>query len=455
MRGLPARWGVARGRAAIALLGVAATACSTAHYDRYETLREDWRRSEASAPAADRGDALFAGAPELLRGELVRQVLARSPSIRAARHAWRAALAIYPQVTSLEDPMLGAGVAPRSFDSDMVDDGYRFDLAQALPFPGKLRLKGEAALGEADAAAHDYTAVRLRLAAMASLLFDDYALAARSLDINGQHVALLEEFQRIAAARYAAGEASQQDPIQAEVERMHALHREIVLATSLRVVAEQINALLHRAPTAPLPPPSREAAIPPDPGEPPGALIASALAQSPEILAAGARVAAEQARVDLARREYFPDFTVTGAYDRIWQEEDLQPFVGLQMNVPLQIGRRRAAVEEAEARLAQAQSERLAAEDGVRAAVQPGADRLEEARHLAHLVHDRLLPAARDQVEAARSGFETGRDSFLVLIDAQRNLLDAELDHADALAEIGRRRAELDRAVGRVPGLDW
>ena len=453
MRANFARWGVARGRAV--LLALVATACTQTIHHRYETSSEDWRRSEAFAPAVDAGDQLFEGAPFLERGALVRLVLERSPNARAALHAWRAALARYPQVTSFDDPMLGAGLAPRSVGSDTVDDGYRLDLAQKLPFPGKLRLRGETALGEAEAASHDHTAVRLRLATMASLVFDDYAFAARSLEINDLHVALLEEFQRIATVRYEAGEASQQDPIQAEVELTHALHREVVLQTALRVTADQINALLHRSPALPLPPVPTGTVAPQEAHRAPDELVADALENSPDLLAADARVAAEQARVDLAWREYFPDFTVTGAYDRVWQEEDLQPFVGLQMNVPLQLGRRKAAVDEAEARLEQARSQRLAVEDDVRLAVHSGADRLAEARHIAHLFRDRLLPAARDQVAAARSGFETGRNSFLALIDAQRNLLDVELSHADALADVGRRRAELDRAVGRIPGLEW
>src|SRR3972149_3968205 len=79
------------------------------------------------------------------------------------------------------------------------------------PFPGESRLsrdalvragrEGEVAPGEADAARYDYQAVRLQLAAMASLLFDDYYFAERALEINGEHTRLLEEFQRIATVR--------------------------------------------------------------------------------------------------------------------------------------------------------------------------------------------------------------------------------------------------------------
>ena len=441
---------------ALWLLLAATTACATGNSARYRALSEQWQRSTPVAGAESASDdRLFEDEAFLERRALVHRVLERNPGLRAARHAWRAALERYPQVSALDDPMLGVGVAPRSLGSSRVDEAPKVDLSQKLPFPGKLRLRGEAALAEAEAGAHDYAAVRLRLAAMASQLYDDYYLAARSLEINAEHVGLLGEFQRIAAARYESGEASQQDPLQAEVELAHALHREVVLETALRVTADQINALLHRPPKAALPPPPVHALVPAEAPDPADDLIAQALEEEPALAAAAARVAVEESRLDLAWREYLPDFTVVGSYNWLWQEEDLQPFVGQQLDVPLQRGRRQAAVAEAEARVEMVRSQRLAVEDEVRRAVQSGVDRLAEAHHVERLYRDHLLPAARDQVDAARSGFETGRNSFLALIDAERNLLSVELGHEEALANLGRRRADLDRARGRVPGLAW
>ena len=93
--------------------------------------------------------------------------------------------------------------------------------------------------------------------------------------------------------------------------------------------------------------------VPLDAADPVAELVEQALGARPELAAAGARVAAEEARVDLAWREYFPDVTVTGSYNRLWQAKDLQPFVGVQLNIPLQLGSRRAAVEEAQAAASQ------------------------------------------------------------------------------------------------------
>jgi len=317
MRANTARRKVSAGLMAL----VASTACAATTPTRYKALAEDWHRSEAAAAPHMAGapDRLFAGALFLERRELVRQVLRRNPTVRAARYAWRAALARYPQVTALDDPMVGAGLAPRSIGSNRVDDAPRFDVSQKFPFPGKLRLRGEAALGEADAASHDHAAVRLRLATMASLLYDDYHLVSRSLEITARHVSLLEEFKRIATTRYEAGMGAQQDPIQAEVELTHALHRQIVLGTAHRVTTEQINALLHRPTHGDLPPTRAGDLVQSAPGDGPDQLITLALEHRPELAAAEARVGAEQARLELAWREYFPDFSLVGAYNGVMQ----------------------------------------------------------------------------------------------------------------------------------------
>ena len=421
---------------------------------RHRALEAEWQTRAPRGAAATADDPL-AGAPALSREQLVRSVLERNPTVRAARYAWRAALARYPQVTSLDDPMLGAGVVPPSFGSDTVNEAYQVDLSQKLPFPGKLGLRGEIALAEAEAAAKDHEAVRLRLATMASLLFDELYFLDRSLEINDEHLELLADFLRIATVRYEAGEAAQQAPLQAEVEQAHLIHRAVVLATSRRVVTEQINQLLHRPAGRPLPPLPRSLALPSAAVPDAEALLARALENRPEVQAARARVAGHDSAVSLARREFLPDFTLVGAYNGVMQESDLQPFVGLQVNVPLRLARRRAALDEARAELERSEAEQAGVEDEVGFAVVAAVERMREAHQVLQLFRDRLLPAAGDQVEAARAGFESGTNSFLALIDAERSLRTVRLGHEEAVANLSRRRAELDRAIGQIPGVAW
>ena len=415
---------------------------------RHHELEDAWQRS---APSHLASDDPFAGHVTLDRRALVAAVLARNPSIEAARWAWRAALARYPQETSLDDPMLEYSLAPASTGSSRVDTGQRVALSQALPFPGKLGLRGEIALAEAEAAASDHAAVRLRLAMLASLLFDQYYLTERKLAVNDAHRELLAELREIAVARYEAGTASQQDPLEAELEEAELLHREVMLRADRVVTGEQLNALLHRSPelSLPAPPAVLESHAPASDAR--AALLDRALADRPELRAADARVRAREAAVDLARREYLPDFRLMGTYDTFWAESELKPMLGVELNLPLRRTRRDAALEQARASLEEAKSMRAGTDAQVRLSVGRAHERLAETHHALEIVRDRKLPAAHDRVASARAAFETGQSDFSAVIDAERRLRDAELDHEETLVEVSRRHAELARALGELP----
>ena len=439
---------------AAALAGCAGPALDARHREqgrRFEATASPASAGAATPAVADRGDATFGALARLEREPLVREVLRRNPSLEAARQAWKATLERYPQETSLDDPRLGVAVAPRSFGSSAVKGGERVDLAQRLPFPGKLALRGESALALAEAAEGEFERERQRLAEATSLLFDDYYLAARAIEINAAHSALLEELLGAATARYAAGEASQQDPLAAEVELAHAMHDAHVLETARRLAVARIDALLHRPPDAGLPPPPDALAVPQGAAPDAAALAERALRERPDLRAAEARVRAEESAVALARREFLPDVTLVGGYDAFWQEQELRPSVGVELELPIRLARRRGALGEAQARRAQAASELAALEDAVRLEVTSGVDRVEEAHHVLRVIEDRTLPASRDRAAAARAGYETGRNDFDAVIEAQRTLRDAELDRERALADLSRRQAELSRASGVLP----
>lgn len=384
----------------------------------------------------------------LERQELCAAVLDRNPGIAAARQAWEAARERIAQAESLEDPMASYELAPLSLRGD-APFGHQLRLGQRLPFPGTLRLRGEVAAAEAAAAAQRVEEVRLRLWTMASLLFDDYYLVARALEINAAHLRLLEDLQELAVSRYGLGLGPQQAPIQAEVEAAHLMHRQIVLETDRRTLTAQLNALLHREPRAPLPEPPGELAAPL--GLESAGAEADVAAARPEIRAQREEIGARRAAVELRKLGSYPDFEVMASYNSMWDMEAHRWMVGAGVNLPIGRKRIRAGVAEAEAWLGSAESELARLEAEVRAEVAVARHELQKALHLIHLYRNRLLPAARDQIAAARAGFETGATPMVSLIDAERSLRTAELDYHQALADASSRHAELERALGRLP----
>ena len=394
------------------------------------------------------GDVVFA-ASILQRHFLIQTVLDRNPSVEAARLAWLATVETETQARSLNDPSLSYSMAPQSITDGDVRYGQVLRVAQRFPFPGTLKLQGRIAGAEAEASFEEWHEVRLDLATVASLLFDDYYVVHRALEINDEHTRLLEDLKRIATARYAAGIAPQQDPLQAEVELAHLMHDKVVLGSSRDVLVAQINSLMHRPPEAALPPPppslSRLSMV-----EPSG-LQDEALGNRPDLLASSAEVRAREAAVELKKKDSRPHFEAMTSYNSMWNQSEHRWMVGAAINLPVRRKRIRAGVAEAQARLAQRENERRRLEDQVRAQVQQAYIRLQEAHHVVELYQSRLLPAARDQVKAAVSGFETSQNSFLAVIEAEKNQRTVELRHQESLAAVYGRQAELDRSVGRIP----
>ena len=415
----------------------------------------------AVAPAAGEGavtapDEPFGGAAQLERRALLAAVARRNPTLEAARRAWEAAAAKPVQERSLPDPMLSYGAAPGSIAGSGLRFGQAIELSQDLPLPRRRRLRAHQAAAEARGAAADYRSALLDLLTSASQLYDDDWLVERSLAIVGQHRALLAELQRVAAGRYAAGLVPQQDPIQAELEGAKMLHRQVELEAERAAIESRLDALLHLPAGHSLPPPALD-----EPGSPETAAVqppadelgtaAAALARRPEVAAHTAEVEARRAALDLARLAGTPDLALRGSYNSMWNEPGYRWMVGLGVSLPVRRERLAAQRQEAEARLAGAQAELAATEDRIRAEVRGAAIAVQEARHLESIFDSRLLPAARDQVQAARSGFETGRGAFLGVIDAERSLRDIELGRERAVADLHRREAELDRTLGRLP----
>jgi outer membrane protein TolC len=428
--------------------------CATAGRSAFGATPSDFDAFVEDGAAGAAADGQVWSAPVLDRAAYVQAVLRRNRSLESARQAWRAAIGRTRQQGVLDDPMVNVDIAPLSIGSSTARFGWDAMISQHLPWPGKLALDESIARAEADAAKSDFEASRRELALTAALLFDDYFVDVRSIEINAHHVALMRSMQQAATAQYESGHGSAQDPLQAEFELTHMEHDTVILASQRDVTIAQMNELLHREPDAPLPPPPPELSVPPAPDVSDARrLEAEAVDRRPDIAAARAHARAEQARATRSARESLPDFTVSTQYNSMWDMAEHRWMVGLGVNLPIWTGRRGGMVDEADAMRAPYEADAARMSDAARTQVAVALKRLEESGHVLHLMDQRLLPVARDEVDAARAAFTTSQAPFVAVVDAEKNLRGVELDRQMAVADFDRRRAELDRALGRIPGL--
>jgi outer membrane protein TolC len=347
--------------------------------------------------------------------------------------------------------MLTGWMAPATIDARPLNYAQRVELTQKVPFPGKRQLRGETALAEARAADNEVDDTRLQLIEAAQDAFYEYYLVGRSLSVNAQNLELLREFRRNAETRYRTGQVPQQDILQADVEIGRQQERQLTLERMQEVAVARINTLMHLLPDSPLPPPPQavkaEGAVPDV-----VTLRALALSRRPDLQAQANRIAAEEAALALARKEFFPDAEFMAAYDSFWQGKDdersLRPQIGVRVNLPVQCERRRAAVAEAQARLAQRQAALDRQTDQVNFEVQQAYEQVRESEKAMRLYQQSILPAAEANVKAAQQAYTTGKIPFLTLIEAQRSQVVMLDRYYEVQANYFRRRAALERAIG-------
>jgi cobalt-zinc-cadmium efflux system outer membrane protein len=389
------------------------------------------------------GEDVALGAESLDRAALVTAVLARNPDLDAARATWRAATAGFPSAVAIDDPMLTYEIAPFSIGAN-VPFGQLVALSQKLPYPGKRRAAGDAAIADAEAARADYGALRLELAETTVHAFDDYYVAARALEVSTHHRELLDRIQKSATAQYTVGKASQQDPLEAEA-TLIALDRErLMLETRQRTAVARINRLLRRRANAPLPPPPAKLDIV-VPAE-------MSVTRHPKLIAAEARIRERTAEIEGARRELYPDVELMASYESMWTDWQHRYMVGVAIEIPLQRSRRRASVERAQAEQAKATAELTSVADVLDEDRDRARREVTEARAALDLDEQRSLPTARSRVDAALAGFTSGQNPFSAVVMAEHALRDVELRIEQTRADLDRRIATLDRLSGRIAG---
>ena len=377
-----------------------------------------------------------------------------NPDIQAAFQAWQAAVSRAPQASALPDPMLRYTLFGQSIETRLGPQRYKFSLAQTVPFFGKLPLKARIADSESRVMESRYRGV-----------MDDVLLGVKEkfftlLWLDGTLNRLEEEKDvlghliRVATAGYEAGKAGQQDILKAQLELTRIQDRLLEMRQSRRAAAAQLNALLYRPSDQEIP--SLEfAGELPDLGDREG-LKAEARANRPEIALVEHVISRDRHRLDLANKNFYPDFQVMVEYVDISAGTSMDLRAGrdawmasVGVTIPLWRGKLKAGRAEAETMLRSSRNTLAGVERRTEARVHELYDEIETAREQYGLYKKVLLPQAEQTLKASEAGYRAGRVDFLTLLESQRMILTIRTGIARIYSEVWKGAARLERLIGR------
>jgi outer membrane protein TolC len=378
-----------------------------------------------------------------------------NPEIRVMQRSVDMMKAKVPQETTLPEPMVSYGYAGNitplpPFDIQQGDpsSARMLSFSQEIPFPGKLSLKGDMARMAAESELWSYEQTRLNVLAEVKDAYFELSYLTKAIEILQKNKDLLEKFTRIAEARYAVGKGIQQDVLKAQVEVSKIIEQLTMMDQRRQAAEARLNSLLYRDPQSPLGRP--EDIVPQGFDCTLEQLKELALAYYPTLKMQKRRIDREQYGVQLAKKDFYPDFNVNFTY---YNRPGLPDMYGINVGVkiPLYFWRKqRPAVDEAAA--SQAMEERrlesittelfFKIKDRFLAAT--------TAQRLLKLYGTTIIPQSSLSLESAISGYEVGKVDFLTLIDNLVTLQGYELSYYEQASAVEKSVAALEPLVGRA-----
>ena len=409
------------------------------------------------APAED--DGLGFHAPEPRLEEFIREALTRNPQLRRALADYRAAIQKIPQVTALPDPMLTFTRFLRSPETRVGPQTSGLMLSQRFPWFGKLDLQGKMAVRDASSMYETYRGLERRLAADVKKAFYELAYVDRAIEIAQEEQQLLEHFEQLAETRYATGGGLQHDVIKVQTEITKILNRTELLYQQRASAAARLNTLRSLELQEPigLVEPLSVSLVDLDLDT----LYALGEANRPELRAALDAIEKNQLAAERARKDYWPDLTLSASLVNVDGREDpgglTQPppdngknvySFSVGINIPIRRDKYRAAELAAVERVVAGRDHYAAVADEMKFEIREQVIRIETLIRQMELYDQIFTPQAESALASAETAYETGLVGSLELLDSERLLLDVRLAQARFVSDAMQALATLERAVG-------
>ncbi len=390
---------------------------------------------------------------------LIEDALERNPQVREAFADYQASLQRIPQVAALPDPMLAVTQHARTPETRVGPQTTVVSLTQKFPWFGKRSDQGKIAAKQA--AVHDefYQARRSEVVRQVKLAYFDLGYIDRALAVTSQDEELLRLYETLAEARYSQGVGLQQAVIKLQAEITRVLNRAKELQRQ-RVDAEAtLNVLRDRPANEPI----SLVSLVRHPVENIDAeqLYTIGRNERPEVKAAFLRIETNEKSIQLAERQYWPDFSLGASWGNVLGRRDeagrMNPppdngkdvySLSVGVNIPIFRSKYDAGVQEATERFAAARQAYRSTVNNVGLAVRSIGFRLETIDDQIALFERALLPQAEQAVRSTESAYATGTIGVLDLLDSERMLLEVRLGLARLESDYMKALAEMERSIG-------
>jgi outer membrane protein, heavy metal efflux system len=396
--------------------------------------------------------ALTAQEQPLALQDLIGAARRGNPEILAAQKRYEAARQRPRQESSLPDPTLSVGYSsngnplPGTGIGTQPTSNIGLSFTQEFLYPGKRRLRGEVSSKEADVQFEQYRMVERNVILRLSQAFYRLQHTYPEMEVLERNHALLQTFLRIIEARYAVGKAAQGDAFKTQTGLTILETKKVQIERERRVQQAEINSLLNRPAGAPLA----------QPGEPHVHELTISLDElqshaqdlSPELLRDQKIVERSDLALNLARKEIYPDYAITGGYFYMGSMPAMYQ-LRADIRLPLYFSRKqRAGVTEQAQREAGARHEYDAASRSLAFQIEDAYLMAEASYKLMKLYLGTVIPQAHLTLQSSLNAYETGTADFLSVFTNHIGIVDYEMNYHEEMLNYHLAVSRLEELTG-------
>ena len=396
---------------------------------------------EVSAPTT--------GSP-LTLDQVIAWAMQSNPSIQSAQRQVSGLRHAVPQATALPEPTVTIGwngnPAPFTVQQGDPSSARVVTATQTLPFPGKLKLRGEIANKEADAAQERYEAIQRRVIADVKAAYFEYFFFDRAIQTTHRNHELLSKMSHIAEVRYRVGKAQQQDVLKSQVELSSLLQRLTTLEQQRDTARARLNTLVARDPDATLPPAAEL--------EPVvlrytlNEVYAFAKQSDPSLQQEQQMVERNQLALSLAEKQYYPDFALSYTFQQRPGMADMHG-AAVTVNIPIFYkSRQRESVAQATDDLMSSQKSREARQYELYFEIKQQYLAARASQQLLDLYSKGVIPQSSLALESSMAAYEVGNVDFLTITSNFTTVLNYQIDYYRELANFRSALAQMEALTG-------
>jgi outer membrane protein TolC len=373
--------------------------------------------------------------------------------ITAARTHSEALTRVPRQVSTLPDPQVGLQHftvgSPAPFSGYDTSDFYYtgFGVSQDIPGPGKLGLRAKQAQKEAEAGRHAFELQQRQVVEQVRETYFNLFYLNKTLELLRQTQAELQRVAQTAEAQYHVGMSQQQDVLKAQLELTAILNELEMNRQGLGQSQANLKAILGREQDSP----NIEIAdvTPTELALDDRRLRELGLSNSPTLKQAQAMEERSQTALEIAKRDYIPDFSVGYTYENAGRGVRDYYMLTLGAKIPLYFWRKQTpAVQQAalekESAHADAYSKRLS----VTSELQNQAIALQTTQRMLKLYSDGLIPQAQATLASALAAYRVSKVDFQTLLSAVIDVLRLRQEYYRTLADHEIAVAKIQEIIG-------